>query len=161
MMCGRLAPRALSSFLRSLSRLRWVSPSNGNRIVNSDMSSESLKTKSFYPLIVWMIVIFISSSIEGSSLPLLDVWSLDKFVHTGVYAVLAFCSLRAFTHYGYARKKNIIWIIGWSLFFCLIYAASDEFHQSFVRGRYASALDFFADSIGVVAIHIYYFFRKF
>ncbi|MBL7994835.1 VanZ family protein [bacterium] len=129
--------------------------------MDSNKASGSLKPEYFYPLIIWITVIFISSSIEGTSLPLPDVWSLDKFIHTGVFAVLAFCSLRAFTHYGYVRNKSIIWIIGWSLFFCLIYAASDEFHQSFVRGRYASAPDFFADSIGVAAVHLYYYFRKF
>lgn len=125
-----------------------------------EFKNRPLEIKYFIPLIVWAVTIFISSSIEGPSLPPLDVWSADKLIHFGVYAVLAFTSLRAFKHAGDVRHKHTRWVMGWSIIFCLAYGASDEIHQSFVTGRHASILDLFADSIGVLVVHLYFYFHK-
>lgn len=125
-----------------------------------ELKNRPLEIKYFIPLIVWAVIIFISSSIEGPSLPPLDVWSADKLIHCGVYAVLAFTALRAFEHAGDVRNKHTRWVMGWSIIFCLAYGASDEMHQSFVTGRHASVLDFLADSAGVLAVHLYFYFRK-
>jgi len=41
-----------------------------------------------------------------------------------------------------------------TILFCLSYALSDEFHQSFVSGRFASALDVLIDSLGAISFTI-------
>lgn len=129
--------------------------------MNSELSSRTIEIKYFYPVFTWAVLIFISSSLEGPSLPPLEVWSLDKLIHAGVYGILAFTSLRAFSHYGDVKNKNVSWIVGWSVAFCFAYGASDEIHQIFVRGRYASLLDFLADAIGIAAVHIHHRYRSF
>lgn len=128
--------------------------------MNSANTAQKLQPKYFYPLAVWALLIFTASSIHGTSLPPLDLWSADKFIHSGVFAVLALFSYRAFAHYGDVYKKGAVWIMGMSLLFSLFYGASDEMHQMFVPNRNASAFDFLADAIGIAAAHLYYFFRQ-
>ena len=48
-----------------------------------------------------------------------------------------------------------------SLLICIMYAVSDEVHQSFVIGRAGRLLDVFIDTLGsITGIIGYYFFRK-
>ena len=56
------------------------------------------------------------------------------------YALLALSYLRAFD--GKIDKWKLIWLLA------ILYAASDEFHQSFVAGRGATLMDVGIDSIG-------------
>lgn len=120
---------------------------------------KSIQFKYIMPVVVWAILIFIASSIPGTSLPDLGKWSADKFIHSGVFAVLAGLSFLAFEHYGTARSQSFWWYWVISFIFCLVYAASDEIHQLYVPNRSSEALDFLADSIGIVAVHGYKVFR--
>lgn len=128
--------------------------------MKTENAAENLQPKYVYPLAVWAILIFISSSIPGTSLPPLDMWSADKLIHSGVFGILAFFSCRAFAHYGNVRSKEKTWVISLSIIFCLVYAALDETHQMFVPNRDASALDLLADALGIAAVHMYWFFRR-
>ena len=56
------------------------------------------------------------------------------------YALLALAYLRAFD--GDNSKWKLIWLQA------ILYAASDEFHQSFVSGRGATVIDVGIDTIG-------------
>lgn len=128
--------------------------------MNSENTAQRLQLKYVYPLVTWALLIFISSSIHGTSLPPLDMWSADKFIHSGVFGVLAFFSYRALAHYGNLKKKTTAWIMGVSILFCLLYAVLDETHQMFVPNRFASIFDFLADAIGIAIVHLYCFFRR-
>ena len=45
--------------------------------------------RAWIPAVLWSAVIFVLSSIPGSAFPRLPGWwNADKFVHTGIYAVL-------------------------------------------------------------------------
>ena len=82
-----------------------------------------------------MLVIFLFSAQPSSNLPDFD-W-LDRVVKKGGhvlgYALLAHAYWRGL---GFrADKQWIAWL------FALLYAISDEFHQSFVPGRSASVWD--------------------
>jgi len=69
----------------------------------------------------------------------------DKFLHTTGYAGLSVLALRAF-HGGFRRLR---WKPAlWAGVAVVLWAVSDEFHQSFVPGRDASALDVVADTVG-------------
>jgi VanZ family protein len=120
------------------------------------------------PVIVWMVVIFGASgdarSVQHSDglLSRLFAWlhiqvtreqleSLRWFVRKGAhmteYAVLALLWWRALRGRAHA--------VGWSgraaaqvLLICILYAASDEFHQSFVKNRSASVVDVLIDGTG-------------
>jgi VanZ family protein len=91
------------------------------------------------PVVVWAAVIFTFSSIPSLGTGL-GTWDtiLRKGAHTTEYAVLAALLLRATGSYGVA------------LALALAYAASDELHQSFVRGRHGSAVDIGIDAIGTL-----------
>ena len=92
---------------------------------------------------LWMAAIFLVSGTPGSDLPRFG--SLDYLVkktgHALAYAILAMLFRRAL---GW-QKRHVI--VAWLL--AVMFALSDEFHQSFVPGRHASLIDVFLfDGIG-------------
>lgn len=92
-----------------------------------------------------MLVIFIISSRSASELPSFD-WA-DRVVKKGGhmlgYALLAIFYWRAFYF-----KPERRWL-AWGL--ALFYAVTDEFHQSFVPGRYPSVGDILIfDNLGAL-----------
>ncbi|MDD1623017.1 MAG: VanZ family protein [Methylococcaceae bacterium] len=78
----------------------------------------------------------------------------DKLQHFLAYFVMGILAWRAIAHLPWRREWTLLASFG----FCCIYGLSDEWHQSFVVGRDASALDWMADSIGglVAAISCYW-----
>ena len=77
---------------------------------------------------------------------------LRKCGHAVEYAVLALLIFRALRH------RHDIPVKGWNwsdarlaILFSALYAASDEFHQSFVATRQATLLDVLIDTAGAVA----------
>ncbi len=75
----------------------------------------------------------------------------DKLFHAIAYALMSWVALAAF---GYlSEPKKIIAISAW--LFCALYGVTDEWHQSFVDGRFADVLDWLADCFGAgLAIYI-------
>jgi VanZ family protein len=98
------------------------------------MASESSK---WLPVVVWAGVIFAFSSIPSLSTHL-GIWDLilRKGAHMTEYAILAALLRRATGSYG------------WAFALAVAYAASDEFHQTFVRGRHGSPIDAGIDAVG-------------
>lgn len=72
------------------------------------------------------------------------VW--DKALHVVGYAGLGVLALRAF-HGGLARPRLLPTLL--AAIVVVLWGISDEYHQSFVPGRDASALDVVADTIGM------------
>ena len=92
-----------------------------------------------------MLVIFIFSAQSSSNLPDFD-W-LDRIVKKGGhmvgYALLALSYWRAF---GFLPKRH--WV-AWCL--AILYAVTDELHQSFVTGRTPSIWDVLIfDNLGAI-----------
>jgi VanZ family protein len=71
----------------------------------------------------------------------------DKLQHFLAYWLLGVLAWRAFAHLNLSRQR-LLWL---SMGFCSLYGLSDEWHQSFVVGRNASAWDWLADNMGSVA----------
>jgi VanZ family protein len=69
----------------------------------------------------------------------------DKFLHAVGYAGLGVLAMRAF-HGGFDRPRVRPTL--YAAITVILWAISDEFHQSFVPGRDASALDVLADTVG-------------
>jgi len=113
----------------------------------------------FIPLIAVMGIIFFLSNQPGDSLDLPDVPDLDKGLHCIVYGVLALSALFAVPEYKYNANPYRISLL--VVLFCLLYGISDEFHQSFIPGRFPSVLDLVADTIGaVVVVWIWYRMKR-
>jgi VanZ family protein len=91
------------------------------------------------PVLVWAGVIFAFSSIPslGTGLGTWD-YVLRKGAHMTEYAVLACLLMRALGSYG------------WAFGLAVAYAATDEFHQTFVRGRHGSPIDVGIDAVGAL-----------
>ncbi len=95
------------------------------------------------PVLLWMALIAALSSIPALQSNLPPVWDLAarKFAHATEYGVLALLVQRA---HGLRTPYGLLLTVAW----CVAYAASDEFHQSFVLGRHGAALDVLVDSFG-------------
>jgi VanZ family protein len=91
------------------------------------------------PVLLWAGLIFALSSIPhlGTGLGTWDL-ILRKCAHMTEYAVLAFLLARACEREAPALALGIL------------YAASDELHQAFVRGRHASPIDVAIDTVGLL-----------
>jgi VanZ family protein len=90
------------------------------------------------PVLAWAAVIFVFSSIPSLSSGL-GVWDtvLRKGAHITEYAVLGALLYRALEREAPALAAGIA------------YAATDELHQHFVRGRHASPVDVAIDAVGI------------
>ena len=90
------------------------------------------------PVLAWAAVIFALSSIPSLSTGF-GLWDtvLRKGAHVTEYAVLGALLYRALEREAPALATGIA------------YAATDELHQHFVRGRHASPVDVAIDAAGV------------
>lgn len=96
------------------------------------MSNQILK---WLPAALMMLIIFIVSSQPASDLPNFD-WAdriVKKSGHMIGYALLSLSYWRAF-HFE-QEKRTLAWCLA------ILYAITDEFHQSFVLGRSPSVWD--------------------
>ena len=125
--------------------------------------------RNWWPAVTWMSVIFLfstdlfSSSNTSSLLhPLLSALIpslaieqiepiheiLRKLGHWSEYLILALLLMRALRAQIPTRRQRSLLICSWVL--ATLYAASDEWHQSFVPSRSASGLDVLIDSFGAI-----------
>ena len=96
--------------------------------------------RSWLPVLVWAGLIFALSSVPdlGTGLGRWDL-GLRKIAHAAEFAVLGALLVRA------TGRPRLAFALG------LLYATSDELHQSFVPGRMGSPLDVAIDAVGVAA----------
>ncbi len=87
------------------------------------------------PAIGMMVVIFGFSSITSKDMPSFGLW--DLFVKKGGH-MIGYGLLVTAYWYGLRFDKRRWWL---ALLLALLYAISDEFHQSFVPGRHPSWVD--------------------
>ena len=105
------------------------------------------------PVVLWCGLIFIMSSMP--TLPKVGfIWwdfLMKKSAHIIEYGILYFLLWRALK--GNTKRYLISLILG------LLYAISDEYHQSFVMGRTAMARDVGFDLLGML-IALYWLKKK-
>lgn len=110
------------------------------------------------PAILFAVAIFISSSVPDPLNIHINIRFEDKWKHIAGYGIFGILIARAL--YYQVRypsiKKNYI---GIAIVLGVLYGISDEFHQSFVPGRFTEAADVLADSIGIV-IGVMLFYRR-
>lgn len=121
----------------------------------------------YIPLILWMLIIFLFShqeADESAEYSKLAIWLLQtlgidlteiakgnatfivrKTAHITEYFILCLLALN-FTKSKFL-SPNFYYI---SMIFSVLYACSDEFHQTFIQGRVGCVQDVGVDSIGVV-----------
>ncbi len=111
--------------------------------------------KYYFPVILWLLFIFIVSNIFkdnglGRSIP-----NLDKIVHFVEFGILGYLLIRAFYLGLYETDsiKSFLMAFGISVFI----AAADEMYQIYVPNRTASISDFIADFGGIVVSQAAFF----
>jgi|SRR5919108_600156 VanZ family protein len=126
--------------------------------------------KYWLPLLIWLSVIFVGStnlmSTEHTSrlvVPFLlwlkpgmsprTIWVIlvviRKCAHVTEYAVLALLLWRALRSVSGLRTRTLM-AFGAVVLGCALFAASDEFHQTFIKSRTPSVRDVFLDIAGAI-----------
>lgn len=103
------------------------------------------------PMFLVMGIIYVLSDQPGDVVDLgWYVPGLDKLAHLAVYGLLGASVILA--HKSSSRKNFPRRVCLTTLIVCLLYGISDEFHQSFVPGRFVSGADLLADVAGAAAV---------
>lgn len=100
------------------------------------------------PFVFWLVLIFALSAYPKALIPQGKYISWDKLAHMAEYSVLGWLTARAllYSRIGWL-SRYYVWI---TIAFGVLYGASDEWHQLYVKGRYSSVYDVMADVVGVI-----------
>ena len=97
------------------------------------------------PAFLVMVIIFFISSLPASRLPYFGAW--DLYIKKGGHA-LGFGLLGLAYYYALPQRLSVgyQWVLAFLM--AILFALSDEFHQSFVEGRTSSLIDVVIDGVG-------------
>ena len=113
-----------------------------------------INLKKFLPGIAWFFLVLILICLPGDDLPKVGDWMsaiyFDKWVHVGMFSVLAFLFMLPFCKSDMTRINKWSFIIKIAISIS-IWGLTTEFIQKFfIPGRSFDLLDWAADSVGVV-----------
>lgn len=108
------------------------------------------------PVILWAGIIFWLSSLPDLKSELKEDFILRKIAHIAEFAILTFLLFRALSREQISLIKAVIF----SFIFSLLYAISDEYHQTFIEGREGALKDVGIDSIGILITSIVCYIRN-
>lgn len=113
---------------------------------SGDKRSAQHSSRIIGPIVRWLFPQLAEESVE------LIVFLIRKCAHLTEYALLALLVWRALRKPVRRDPRPWLWReAGWTLLFCALYAASDEFHQSFIPQRQGRFHDVVIDSVGAGA----------
>ena len=113
-----------------------------------------LYLKAYLPPIIWASLIFFLSNqndLPGVPTPVLDL-IIKQSAHVFVYGVLHFLIQRAIQLTTPKNQKKALFTLA-PIVLTLIYALTDEYHQSFIPGREATWIDIGFDTLGIMISH--------
>ena len=106
-------------------------------------ATRQLAVRALAPLALMGLIYFLSAQPDlNSGLGTLDL-ILRKLAHATEYALLTLL-------WAWALRPVTRWNVVLAAAIAVLYAASDEFHQTFVEGRHGAASDILVDAAGVV-----------
>ena len=110
-----------------------------------------------------MVLIFAGSSMEQPPLPMpkFEWLTIDKFYHFIEYGILSVLLAIAFVNVP-PKWLSTDWIWVTAVLISILYGASDELHQMFVPGRFATFADWISDVFGAIAgvVGVYLYYRR-
>ncbi|MDO9423352.1 MAG: VanZ family protein [Methylobacter sp.] len=114
-----------------------------------------IKILNFTLLLLYCLFIYWLS--DQSSLPTPKLFTFeDKILHAGAYFIMGVLAWRSFNHL--LNRPIVLALL--SVTFCSLYGISDEWHQSFVVGRFSDVADWIADTSGAgLAVFLLYRLR--
>ncbi len=119
--------------------------------------------KYWVPPLLYMALIFAISSMQQPPLPTPEFkWlSIDKLYHFIEFGILSVLLTIAFVNVPPKwLPEGWIWVV--AALISILYGASDELHQMFVPGRFATYSDWISDVIGSIAgvLGVYFYYRR-
>jgi hypothetical protein len=115
--------------------------------------------KKFIPGIAWFFVVLILVCTPGKDLPKVGAWfeqiDFDKFIHIGIFALLAFLFMYPFFKSSYSKKQQWYYCIKIAIATCIWGITTELLQKYFVSGRSFDLMDWAADSLGGLAALIF------
>ena len=130
--------------------------------MNTVNVQNGLGGKKFIPGIAWFFLVLILICLPGSDLPTVEDWFnkiyFDKWVHVGLFAVLAFLFMLPFIRSSLPVKDKWQYLVRITLAASLWGLTTEFIQKYFVQGRNFDMFDWAADSLGAI---IAFFFSRF
>ena len=127
--------------------------------MNTVNSQNGLGGRKFIPGIAWFFLVLILICLPGQDIPTVDDWLskiyFDKWVHTGLFAVLAFLFMRPFIRSSLMVKEKWHYVIRIAIATSIWGLTSELIQKYFIPGRNFDLLDWSADSLGSLAALIF------
>ena len=108
------------------------------------------KISSYFPAVLWLLIILFLSGFPGKELPKLPVWQFDKLVHTLMYFILSVCLLFPFSKQ-FIDKENRLKVGIIVVLLGIFYGGLMEILQIHIFiNRSGNWYDFIANSLGAI-----------
>lgn len=122
----------------------------------NDLNSagSELRTKKFIPGIAWFFLVLVLICLPGQDIPTVDDWLgkiyFDKWVHTGLFAILAFLFMRPFLRSPLTVSEKWQYVLKIAIATCLWGLTTEFIQKFFVPGRHFDLFDWSADTLGAL-----------
>ncbi|HKL23897.1 MAG TPA: VanZ family protein [Candidatus Nanoarchaeia archaeon] len=97
-------------------------------------------------------IIYLFSTIHGSSISSPEIFNLSYIYHFGIFFLFSLFLLITIKGEKETEKHHVFIV----LIIAIIYAFLDELHQSFIPGRNASVIDLLTDTAGIFLSVVFY-----
>ena len=120
--------------------------------------AKEVSLKKFIPAILWLVVVLILVMIPGKQLPesefLFEI-DFDKFVHVGIFGLLAILFSWPFYNTTIPKNKKILYFIIIALSTSAFGYITELMQKYWAQGRSYSLMDWLADSGGALGAFIF------
>ena len=127
--------------------------------MNTFNSQNGLGGKKFIPGIAWFFLVLVLLCLPGSDLPTVDDWLnkiyFDKWVHTGLFAVLGFLFMLPFIKSFINKKEKWHFLVRIAIATSVWGLTTEIIQKYFVPGRSFDLFDWAADSLGALTALIF------
>lgn len=121
-------------------------------------AAKEISCKKFIPAILWLVVVLILIMIPGKQLPesefLFEI-NFDKFVHVGIFGLLAVLFSWPFYKTAIPKNKKILYFIIIALSTSAFGYTTELMQKYWAQGRSYSLMDWLADSGGALGAFIF------
>ena len=127
---------------------------------NQQIPVKELHIKKFIPGIAWFFLVLLLVCIPGYDLPKVDNWlieiNFDKFIHVGLFAVLAYLFMYPLTKLNLSSKEKWHYAIKIAIATAVWGLTTELIQKYFVTGRSFNLTDWAADGFGALIALIYF-----
>jgi len=121
-------------------------------------SAKGVSLKKYIPAVVWFIFVLILIWIPGNDLPhsefLFEI-NFDKFVHVGIFGLLAVLFCWPFYNSEVPRNKKIIYFIIIAILTSVFGYCTELIQKYWAIGRSYDIMDWLADTVGAIGAFIF------